>query len=52
VNERFMVHGTYNLRITDASIMALILRGNIQASVYSVVERAVDLVKEDHNMRI
>jgi choline dehydrogenase-like flavoprotein len=47
VNERLLVYGTRNLRIVDASIFPMIPRGNIQASVYAVAERAADIIKED-----
>ncbi|KAL4872806.1 hypothetical protein BDV12DRAFT_210145 [Aspergillus spectabilis] len=36
-----------NLRIVDASIMPLIPRGNIQAIVFAIAEKAADLIKED-----
>ena len=48
VNERLLVYGVSNLRIVDASIFPLIPRGNIQASVYAVAEKAADIIKEDH----
>ena len=48
VNERLLVYGVPNLRIVDASIFPMIPRGNIQASVYAVAERAADIIKEDH----
>ncbi|KUJ23477.1 alcohol oxidase [Mollisia scopiformis] len=48
VNEHLLVYGTCNLRIVDASIFPMIPRGNIQASVYAVAERAADIIKEDH----
>jgi choline dehydrogenase-like flavoprotein len=47
VNERLLVYGVPNLRIVDASIFPMIPRGNIQASVYAVAERAADIIKED-----
>jgi choline dehydrogenase-like flavoprotein len=48
VNERLLVYGVPNLRIVDASIFPMIPRGNIQATVYAVAERAADIIKEDH----
>jgi len=48
VNERLLVYGVSNLRIVDASIFPLITRGNTQASVYAVAEKAADIIKEDH----
>jgi choline dehydrogenase-like flavoprotein len=47
VNERMIVYGVPNLRVVDASIFPMIPRGNIQASVYAVAERAADIIKED-----
>jgi choline dehydrogenase-like flavoprotein len=47
VNERLTVYGIPNLRIVDASVFPMIPRGNIQASVYAVAERAADIIKED-----
>lgn len=48
VNERLLVYDVSNLRVVDASIFPMIPRGNIQASVYAVAERAADIIKEDH----
>lgn len=48
VNERLVVHGTRNLRVVDASIMPIIPRGNPQSTVYTVAERAADIIKEDY----
>ncbi|KAF5867956.1 putative glucose-methanol-choline oxidoreductase protein [Botrytis fragariae] len=45
INDKLMVHGTSNLRMVDASIFPLIPRGNIQSSVYAVVEKAADIIK-------
>ena len=47
VNERLLAYGVRNLRIVDASIFPMIPRGNIQFSVYTVAEKAADVVKED-----
>jgi choline dehydrogenase-like flavoprotein len=47
VDERMTVYGVSNLRVVDASIFPVIPRGNIQASVYAVAERAADIIKED-----
>ncbi|RDW66507.1 hypothetical protein BP6252_10142 [Coleophoma cylindrospora] len=48
VNERLQVYGVSKLRIVDASVMPLIPRGNIQATVYAVAEKAADIIKEDY----
>jgi choline dehydrogenase-like flavoprotein len=47
VDSRLIVYGTDNLRVIDASIFPMITLGNIQATVYSVAERACDIIKED-----
>ena len=47
VDERLKVYGTDNLRVVDASIFPLQIRGNLQTSVYAVAERAADFIKED-----
>lgn len=52
VSERLLVYGTKNLRVVDASIMPLIQRGNCQTSVYAVAERAADLIKMDHGLKV
>ncbi|KAH0397163.1 alcohol oxidase, partial [Aureobasidium melanogenum] len=38
------VRGVRNLRVVDASIMPIIPRGNILATVYAVAERAADII--------
>ncbi|KAL7904076.1 hypothetical protein GGI35DRAFT_490775 [Trichoderma velutinum] len=47
VDHRLRVHGVKSLRIVDASIMPLHIRGNISSSVYAIAERAADFIKED-----
>ncbi|KAG9959667.1 alcohol oxidase, partial [Aureobasidium melanogenum] len=47
VDSRLNVIGSRNLRIVDASIMPIIPRGNILATVYAVAERAADIISED-----
>ena len=47
VNERMVVHGTVNLRVVDASVFPLQVRGNLASLVYAVAERAADFIKED-----
>jgi choline dehydrogenase len=46
VDTQLKVYGTANLRVVDASIMPLHIRGNIQTSVYAIAERAADIIKE------
>lgn len=47
VNERLRVYGVKGLRVVDASVMPLHVRGNIASAVYAIAERASDLIKED-----
>jgi choline dehydrogenase-like flavoprotein len=47
VNERMVVWGTKNLRVCDASIIPMVPRGNIMASVYAWAERGADIIKQD-----
>ncbi|KAF2137449.1 GMC oxidoreductase [Aplosporella prunicola CBS 121167] len=47
VDSRLMVYGTSNVRVVDASIFPLETLGNIQATVYTVAEKAADIIKED-----
>lgn len=45
VDSRLKVYGTTNLRVVDASVFPLIPRGNIQASVFAVAEKAADIIR-------
>lgn len=47
VDGRLNVKGVRNLRIVDASIIPIIPRGNIIATVYAVAECAANLISED-----
>jgi choline dehydrogenase len=47
VDERLRVYGVKNLRVVDASIMPLHIRGNITSSVYAIAQKAADMIKED-----
>lgn len=47
VDARLRVWGCEGLRVVDASVFPLIPRGNIQADVYAVAERAAGLLVED-----
>ncbi|RDW94231.1 GMC family oxidoreductase [Aspergillus mulundensis] len=47
VDPRLKVYGTRNVRVVDASVFPLEPRGNIQATVFAVAEKAADLVRED-----
>ena len=47
VDSRLKVYGTKNLRVCDASIFPIQVRGNIQSTVYAVAEKGSDILKED-----
>jgi len=47
VDSRLNVYGTANLRVVDAGIFPLIPRGNIQALVFAVAEKAADIIVAD-----
>ena len=47
VNPRLKVHDTSNVRVIDASIAPLHVRGNTQSLVYAIAEYGADIVKED-----
>lgn len=45
---KLRVYGMPNVRVVHASIFQLEPRGNIQATVFAVAEKAADIVKEDY----
>lgn len=47
VDARLKVYGTRNLRVVDASVFPLMVRGNLQTLVYAVAERAAEWILED-----
>ena len=47
VDPRLKVYGTRNLRVVDASVAPLQVRGNLASMVYAIAEKASDLIKED-----
>ena len=47
VDENLKVYGVSGLRVVDASVFPLIPRGNIQSVVYTLAERAADIIKEE-----
>lgn len=51
VDERLRVYGAKNLRVIDASIIPLHIRGNIASAVYAIAEKASDMIKEDFKVR-
>lgn len=44
VDGRLMVYGTQNVRVCDASVLPIIPRGNILATVYGFAEKAAELI--------
>jgi choline dehydrogenase-like flavoprotein len=51
VDSRLRVYGVQKLRVVDASVLPIIPRGNILATVYAVAERASDLISADLGLR-
>ncbi|OBT84040.1 hypothetical protein VE02_09041 [Pseudogymnoascus sp. 03VT05] len=47
VDSKLRVYGTLNARVVDASLFPLEPRGNIQATVFAVAEKAADIIKQN-----
>ncbi|KAM6478149.1 alcohol oxidase [Trichoderma sp. SZMC 28011] len=50
VNPQLKVYGVDGLRVVDASIMPVLVRGNIATAVYAIAEKAADIIKEEYNL--
>ncbi|KAF5346641.1 hypothetical protein D9758_013209 [Tetrapyrgos nigripes] len=49
-NSRLLVRGVKGVRVVDASVFPTIPECHLQAVVYTLAERAADIIKEDHGM--
>jgi choline dehydrogenase len=47
VDARLRVHGVAGLRVADASVMPVIVRGNTQAATMMIGEKAARMIRED-----
>lgn len=50
VDTSLKVYGVQNLRVVDASVVPLNVRGNIASAVYAIGERAADIIKEERKV--
>ena len=49
VDPRLKIYGTKNVRVVDASIVPLHVRGNTVSLTYAIAEKGADLIKQDMN---
>jgi choline dehydrogenase len=49
VDSNLVVYVTRNLRVVDASIIPLLISGNIQWTIYAIAERAADMIKASNS---
>ena len=52
VDTRLKVYGTKNVRVVDASIVPLHVRGNTGTLTYAIAERGADLIKVDGGVEV
>lgn len=48
VSDKLLVYGVKQLSVVDASIIPLIPAAHLQATMYAVPEKAVDVTKSRH----
>ncbi|KAL8703737.1 MAG: hypothetical protein Q9201_003083 [Fulgogasparrea decipioides] len=51
VDDRLRVWGTANVRVVDASVAPLMVRGNLASLVYAIAEKGADLIEQDRAAR-
>jgi choline dehydrogenase-like flavoprotein len=51
LDSRLKVNGASNIRVADASVFPNNVSGNICSSVYTVAEKAADIIKADHSIQ-
>ena len=49
VDSNMIVYGTQNLRVVDASAIALEVNGHPTSTIYAMAEKAADLIKSRWN---
>ncbi|KAL8735904.1 MAG: hypothetical protein Q9181_002611 [Wetmoreana brouardii] len=47
VSDRLKVWGTANVRVVDASVAPLMVRGNLASLVYAIAEKGADMIDQD-----
>jgi len=49
VDPHLRVHGVKSLRVADASVMPLVVSGNLNAAVIMIAEKCADMIKRDYH---